>query len=49
MHDPLHPPRALRWLLFANVATTVMHYVDNLVFFRDYPEPPWMKPHAASP
>jgi hypothetical protein len=27
------------------VAATVMHYVDNLVFFGDYPEPPWMKPH----
>jgi cation transport ATPase len=45
MHDQLRSKRALRWLLLANVAATVMHYVDNLVFFGDYPEPPWMTPH----
>jgi hypothetical protein len=37
--------RRLLSLLLANVASTVMHYVDNVVFFHEYPEPPWMTPH----
>jgi hypothetical protein len=37
--------RALRWLLLVNVAATVTHYLDNIVFFAQYPEPPWMMPH----
>lgn len=27
-----------------NIATTLLHYVDNIVFFHEYPEPPWLKP-----
>jgi hypothetical protein len=32
-------------LLVANVVTSVLHYVDNIVFFRHYPEPTWLSPH----
>lgn len=34
----------LRWLLAANVAASVLHYVDNVAFFAEYPEPPWISP-----
>jgi hypothetical protein len=32
-------------ILGANVVTSVVHYVDNIVFFRHYPEPAWLNPH----
>lgn len=32
----------LKWLLLANVAASVLHYVDNLLFFEQYPEPIWI-------
>lgn len=35
----------LKWLLLANVAASVLHYADNLLFFEqypEYPEPTWI-------
>lgn len=51
----LHPLRAMRihtlftfktlaWLVALNIATTILHYVDNVAFFHEYPEPPWLAP-----
>lgn len=37
--------RTLLALLVANVATSILHYVDNIVFFTHYPEPTWLNPH----
>ena len=37
--------RILLILLGANIATSILHYVDNVVFFRHYPEPTWLTPH----
>src|SRR5271157_4532349 len=37
--------RILIMLLVANIATSILHYVDNVVFFRHYPEPTWLSPH----
>lgn len=34
--------RVLRWLLLATVASSILHYADNLIFFEHYPEPPWI-------
>lgn len=34
--------RGLKWLLIATVAGSILHYVDNLLFFEQYPEPPWI-------
>lgn len=36
---------ALRLLLLAIVASSVLHYADNLLFFEQYPEPPWINRH----
>jgi hypothetical protein len=36
--------RALASLVALNVATTILHYVDNIMFFHEYPEPPWLTP-----
>ena len=35
----------LRLLLLAIVASSVLHYADNLLFFEQYPEPPWINRH----
>ena len=40
-----HGQRWLLWLLVANVAATILHYVDNVLFFARYPEPSWATPH----
>jgi hypothetical protein len=37
--------RILLTLLAANIVTSILHYVDNVVFFRHYPEPTWLSPH----
>lgn len=37
--------RILRWLLIANVAASILHYVDNVLFFAQYPEPWWIDTH----
>jgi len=37
--------RILRWLLAANVAASILHYVDNVLFFAQYPEPRWIDTH----
>jgi hypothetical protein len=37
--------RILLALLVANIATSILHYVDNILFFRHYPEPNWLNPH----
>lgn len=34
----------LKWLLIAVVASSILHYVDNILFFHEYPEPPWINP-----
>lgn len=34
--------RGLGWLLIATLAGSILHYVDNLFFFGEYPEPPWI-------
>lgn len=31
----------LQWLLIATVVSSIVHYADNLLFFEQYPEPPW--------
>ena len=31
--------RGLQWLLVATVASSIVHYADNLLFFEQYPEP----------
>jgi hypothetical protein len=37
--------RVLCWLLLANVAASILHYVDNVLFFAQYPEPVWIDTH----
>ncbi|WP_206107863.1 hypothetical protein [Paludisphaera rhizosphaerae] len=37
--------RTLFLLVAANVATSILHYVDNVIFFKQYPEPTWLNPH----
>jgi hypothetical protein len=34
--------RRLLWLLVANAAVSILHYGDNVMFFHEYPEPPWI-------
>ena len=39
---------AKRWLLVMlviNIATSILHYVDNILFFHTYPEPQWINPY----
>lgn len=36
--------RPLLVLLGVNVLATVLHYVDNICYFSDYPEPSWLNP-----
>ncbi len=38
---------AKRWLLVLlviNISTSILHYVDNILFFHVYPEPHWINP-----
>jgi hypothetical protein len=37
--------RTLFALVAANVVTSILHYVDNVIFFKHYPEPTWLNPH----
>jgi hypothetical protein len=37
--------RVLFMLVAANVVASVLHYVDNVIFFKHYPEPTWLNPH----
>lgn len=32
----------LQGLLLATFAASVLHYADNLLYFEQYPEPPWI-------
>lgn len=32
----------MRWLLWATVASSILHYADNVLFFEQYPEPYWI-------
>jgi hypothetical protein len=32
-------------LVAANIVTSILHYADNVAFFRHYPEPTWLSPH----
>ncbi|MCG9756229.1 hypothetical protein L1D40_13515 [Shewanella insulae] len=34
----------LKWLLLATFLSSILHYVDNILFFADYPEPVWINP-----
>lgn len=34
----------LAWLICLTVASSVAHYVDNTLFFSEYPEPVWLNP-----
>ena len=31
--------------MIANIAATIIHYTDNLLFLEEYPEPEWIRPH----
>jgi hypothetical protein len=31
-------------MLGLNIGASLLHYVDNIVFFHTYPEPPWINP-----
>ena len=35
---------SLKWLVWFNIFTTILHYVDNILFFAHYPEPTWLNP-----
>ncbi len=37
--------RILLTLVLANVITSILHYLDNVLFFQHYPEPTWLNPH----
>jgi hypothetical protein len=37
--------KVILWLLVANVVTSILHYVDNVLNFDHYPEPTWLNPH----
>ena len=45
MSAPADRLRVLRRLLFANVAASILHYADNVLFFAQYPEPWWIDTH----
>ena len=32
----------LGWVLLVTALGSVLHYADNLLFFQEYPEPPWI-------
>ena len=39
---------AKKWLLIlivVNIGASILHYVDNILFFSTYPEPPWINTH----
>lgn len=36
--------RPLFVLLILNFMTSILHYVDNICYFSDYPEPTWLNP-----
>lgn len=36
--------RRLLLLLAINIGASILHYVDNILFFHAYPEPPWINP-----
>jgi len=36
--------RALVSLVAVNIAASILHYIDNIVFFHAYPEPAWLAP-----
>ena len=36
--------RGLLVLLLINLGTSILHDVDNLLFFHTYPEPHWLNP-----
>ena len=42
MSVPAAHLRRLGWVLLATAISSILHYVDNLLFFHEYPEPPWI-------
>ncbi|MGL1958296.1 MAG: hypothetical protein OCD00_13370 [Colwellia sp.] len=43
--ESLRQNKALIIIMLFNIASSVLHYVHNIVYFADYPEPEWMTPH----
>lgn len=37
--------KGLKWLFILNILTTILHYIDNVIFFEHYPEPTWLNAH----
>ena len=37
--------KGILWILVANIVTSILHYVDNVLNFDHYPEPTWLNPH----
>ena len=37
--------RWLFWIILGNIAASVLHYLDNIARFHEYPEPQWLSPH----
>lgn len=47
MNDPQSVENHTRWLLamlVVCIVTSILHYVDNVLFFDQYPEPTWFNP-----
>lgn len=44
MNQKLLSFKVLAWLVAVNIAASILHYVDNIAFFPDYPEPSWLAP-----
>ncbi|WP_425397514.1 hypothetical protein [Aeoliella sp.] len=40
----LFHPRTLLALVVVNVLASILHYVDNICYFSEYPEPTWLNP-----
>lgn len=42
--NTLFNQRVLLALILINVLASILHYVDNICYFSDYPEPTWLNP-----
>lgn len=36
--------KSLKWILVVTFVSSILHYVDNILFFAYYPEPDWINP-----
>ena len=32
-------------IVLLNIVSSILHYIHNIAYFSDYPEPEWMTPH----